>query len=462
MYVSTLAHAHIGARPVGVFAGMGVMGAMIGSGRAAGWQAGSGPPGGSLGGSAVSRVLPEQQGAAACGAKSTAKGGKDGAEPFNIEGCGCGGGCGPQEDSADSQCGTCEAQRLEHQGHPAGQTLGQLFVAGASTPRGAESGVRYRKTNRDGKADIVTKEEADAYKAAQEMQQAAADAVAAVRAADAQLFATHFEIMDCRNIAKYGSPWGLDPSTPMGIPPAAFAQPCADAPSADDATPFSANWGDCVVPMWNEYGGTDPCGAFAPSVERTGVDCSAIENEMLAHGRAMLMLNMDIVKWAICLGYGDEDVDGSAFAIYTNFINVVLHAGLHCDNLKRTAVASAALDISFNSANIQGWIDRWRDGDPFERLCVTVHVAHTLFHEMMHVAVGIGSSDWSAVAPPCHPMWLAQSVVKTALVMRYPQARKSACCDDCLSNLFWFAPANGSASATSCAVDPNLVEFVLY
>lgn len=119
MYVSTLTQAHLGARPVGMFAGMGVMGAMIGSGRTAGWNAGAGPAGMNLGGPAVSRVLPEQQGVAACGAASKATGGKDGAEPFYMEGCGCGGVCG-----AGCRCGgdCATVSRTDPHSHPADRT----------------------------------------------------------------------------------------------------------------------------------------------------------------------------------------------------------------------------------------------------------------------------------------------------------------------------------------------------
>ncbi len=422
-----------------------------------GWVAGGVPP---MHG-AVLRAVPEGKGKAACGAPSKLAGcGRDGEEPVNLEGCGCGGSCGAREESLNSQCGSCETQDGEPHGHPTNEMPHSLFVREAAIHHRAESSVHYRKVDKDGKADPITKEEADATKEAQEREAAAKEAVEAENAAVAALFSTHFENMDCRNIAKYGgSGMGLDPDTMMGIPPAAFTQPCADAPSADDSTPFSAKWGDCAVPVWNEYSGTDPCGALAPSVERSGVECSAIEDQMLAHGRAMLMLNKDIVRWAICLGYGDEDVDMSTFAIYTRFIDVLYGVGLNCDKVSDHALASAFLEISFTSAFMQGWVDRFQNGDAYERLCVTVDVAHTLFHEMMHVAVGIGSSD-SVLPVACHPMWLAQSVVKTALRMRYPQARHSACCDGCLSALFWVSPTTKTSlfTAAECIVATDLFE----
>ena len=130
MYVSTLTHAHIGARPVGMFAGMGVMGAMIGSGRTSGWHAGTGPAGVNLGGPAVSRVM-QEPGKAACGAASTVKGGEDGAEPFFMEGCGCGGGSGcGDEGAAAGPPGSAE---------PKGGLAGPAAVASAPPGQGSFS-----------------------------------------------------------------------------------------------------------------------------------------------------------------------------------------------------------------------------------------------------------------------------------------------------------------------------------
>lgn len=134
MIAPTLSHSHIGARPSGLFAGMGVMGAMVGAARARGWQAGMGPAGVGVGGGAVSRVA-QEPGTAACGAQSKAKGGKDGAEPFFMEGCGCGGECGAREESPNSQC-DIQRSRLGFETDGARQQAWEVFSGngGGSAP----------------------------------------------------------------------------------------------------------------------------------------------------------------------------------------------------------------------------------------------------------------------------------------------------------------------------------------
>lgn len=62
--------------------------------RASGWYAGTPLRGAMAGGVAILRPVPAGPGKAACGGDSRLKGGRDGAEPFYTEGCGCGGGCG--------------------------------------------------------------------------------------------------------------------------------------------------------------------------------------------------------------------------------------------------------------------------------------------------------------------------------------------------------------------------------
>lgn len=71
------------------------------------------PPGFGTGNGAVLRVVPEGKGKAACGAPSKLAGcGRDGEEPMNVEGCGCGGECASEaarqlaiESDGESPCG---------------------------------------------------------------------------------------------------------------------------------------------------------------------------------------------------------------------------------------------------------------------------------------------------------------------------------------------------------------------
>lgn len=93
MVVSPFLHAHNREPLVGLSPGMGGLNARLGWEPMSGRGPGEGPPGFSGGASAIGRVLPAEPGMAACGAASVAKGGRDGGEPLNIEGCGCGGDC---------------------------------------------------------------------------------------------------------------------------------------------------------------------------------------------------------------------------------------------------------------------------------------------------------------------------------------------------------------------------------
>ncbi len=77
----------------GAFPGSADNGVLARSSAAAGVHVGGLPLDRTVSGAAELREVPEGTGKAACGEASTVQGGKDGSEPFYLQGCGCGGAC---------------------------------------------------------------------------------------------------------------------------------------------------------------------------------------------------------------------------------------------------------------------------------------------------------------------------------------------------------------------------------
>ncbi len=109
----------------GFFAGAARPGANLGAGRPAGFLPGVASARLVAG---LARAVPlRDAGVAGCGATSTVGGGRDGGEPFYLEGCGCGGACGGGADAAPGRCAGAP-------GHfPGGSTPGH---AGTTAVRG--------------------------------------------------------------------------------------------------------------------------------------------------------------------------------------------------------------------------------------------------------------------------------------------------------------------------------------
>ncbi len=260
-------------------------------------------------------------------------------------------------------------------------------------------------------------------------------------------FARMYAVEDCKDFTEgTGGPLGWPEDLRFEVPAAAYATECADEVSVA-GVPYSEQWGTCSPPKWKPvFAEPETICADASEYAALFVECPDDVVDVMARGRCLLRANLDIVKWALCLAYGEERATEGVFAVYPRLVEEIDRSVATCKGRSASGVFAEAV-FSVGIYERHEAVKAWADGLPAgggdveaNRLCAAVTVAYMLFHEFMHVAEGITSADGFGDQVPCHHMHLAQSAVKWGLLARYRDARVSSCCDGCLSDRFWELP----------------------
>ncbi len=271
-------------------------------------------------------------------------------------------------------------------------------------------------------------------------------------------FQKAFDYYDCRNLAKYGVPFGYpNDCTSMGIPFSAWSQPCG----LSKWTGWFRPGDECPPPLWSQSTVPDPLETVSSEdFPGCGRSLTTFLNAALGH----LIDNADLVDWVLCQVYGP----GST-CLQTALRS--LDRRVVCGDPFSDAGATTSpflVTLDEENATLQFLLEQFTGGDPDRRLCAVQHLSLLLFHELQHLCLmgGLYGVDRSCADDPvpfcheegdCEPIWMASNTLKAMLRLRFPNSRKSPCCDGCLSDLFFSNNAD-PWGWTSCLSSTELVE----
>ena len=223
--------------------------------------------------------------------------------------------------------------------------------------------------------------------------------------------------------------------------------------NADDQTCFGvegSRWNhrsesECLPPLLNRKTSTKACNYSSDEMDvitRWTVfgGCHDTMESLLRKAWCLLLENLDIVDWVLCMVYGPD-----AGSCLQDIIVGARDVGLECaTNISPTAQAFWGTGtVTFNPQheNLVGMKAMFESGDDEDRLCAVIRASALLFHELQHVCMlgGIYNSDWqkSWFEDRCEPTWLTYSTYTYAMYLRYPRARRSRCCVETLTALAW-------------------------
>lgn len=270
-------------------------------------------------------------------------------------------------------------------------------------------------------------------------------------------FQQAFDYYDCRSVAKYGVPFGYpNGCTRMGIPSSAWSQPCG----LSEWTGWFRPGDECPEPLWSQTTAAEP---FETVVAESYPGCSSSLTSFLNAAVGHLIDNIDLVNWVLCRVYGPGTT-----CLQAALRN--LDGRLTCGELDSAAATAnpTLVVVNHGHATLQFLLAQFEDGDPERRLCAVQHLSILVFHELQHLCLlgGLATVDRDCGEEPfpfchnpgdCEPVWMASNTLKVLLRLRYPNSRKSPCCDGCLSDLF-FSNSEYPWGWKSCSTSTVLVE----
>lgn len=161
----------------------------------------------------------------------------------------------------------------------------------------------------------------------------------------------------------------------------------------------------------------------------------------------MLNQNADLVEWVTCVVYGDLDGAWLFHTIVDYMDELVANrtpVNMTCVTAGSKYLAQTVVGVAWNSDDpiLQYWASQFANGSAEDKLCAVLNCAQVMYHELLHVAIGLDSVDSGVEPEACHHVSVAQSLMKFALLLRFPQARASRCCDGCLSDVPYILGVN--------------------
>lgn len=168
-------------------------------------------------------------------------------------------------------------------------------------------------------------------------------------------------------------------------------------------------------------------------------DCEDSLAALIRAAWALLLANLDLVRWTACHVYGSDASDCLANSIngmpieVDSLLDVFSDGGLAdvdiylSDRDWAVAGTSWALRKIVIYAGDYYWdvaVSRWCCGDNTTRACVAVDVATVLFHELTHYCI----LSWDIGDGSCYDAYVMESVFRWAIFDRYPDLALSPCC----------------------------------
>jgi hypothetical protein len=223
--------------------------------------------------------------------------------------------------------------------------------------------------------------------------------------------------------------------------------------NADDQTCFGTSgelWNhrsesECVPPLLNRTTSTRACNHTSDEMDfitRWTVfgGCHDTMENLLRKAWCLLIENLDIVDWVLCMVYGPNA--GSCLQVILEGTHDV---GIECSTSITSAAQASWLTgtVTFNPQHedIIGMKAMFESGDDEDRLCAVIRASAVLFHELQHVCFLGGFMNFDGqgtiTEDRCEPTWLTYSTYTYAMYLRYPEARRSRCCVENLTTLAW-------------------------
>ena len=473
----------------GAFPGSAVIGVLTRSSTAAAGRTGAGPLQRGVTGRAALRDVPSGVGRAACGAKSKVQGGRDGNEPFYVQGCGCGGSCDAGTARAGSAGGTTPRAVPAGRGGstcgtkpklPGGQNGQQPFYSegcgcggGHGSARPVGGGLPRSSPLAVSNAGFGFAEEESDPDAAPSKFAAAPPPSQGCPGPDA--FQQLFDKWNSRNMLLHRAvDYAADAAgVCFGVPNSASDQLCADF-----ALEF---WNDsdkielCPTPPMNVSLSRQACNHSSEEVDvMVGLEhgpqfenmfhagaCDATFVSFLRKCWCMLFENFDILEWAICVAIGDKEVAAELKRLLSGEHYILVT----CSSVDPPNLVETVIDMVWfrHAPEIDGWLDSFTLGTRDQRLCAVIQGAHVLFHELLHRAATIGDfwlegagANSTDIGVQCNPVWLAESVARTGLIMRFARARHAPCCDGKWSDMFFKIGVNHDGGLDCAATELEL------
>lgn len=271
-------------------------------------------------------------------------------------------------------------------------------------------------------------------------------------------FKKAYDYYDCRDIAKYGVPFGYpNACTRMGIPTSAWSQPCG----LSQWTGWFRPGDECPPPLWSQTTASDP---FETVVAESYPGCARSLTSFLNAAVGHLIDNADLVDWVLCQVYGPG---GRCLQVALGNLDGRVTCGDPFSDAGATTNPFLVV-LDEEGATMQFLLSQFNSGDAERRLCAVQHLSLLVFHELQHLCLlgGLAGVDRSCGDDPfpfchedgdCEPIWMASNTLKALLRLRFPSSRKSPCCDGCLSDLFFSNNAD-AWGWSSCLTSTALAE----
>lgn len=165
------------------------------------------------------------------------------------------------------------------------------------------------------------------------------------------------------------------------------------------------------------------------NLQTASSDCRYLLPEIIRAAWALLLDNIDLVRWAGCQVYGAQSCERGACKCLPSLVTGRIYRiiTIWIVSLSPVIAGSIAGLGVFVYAGDDYWkivSSQWCCGSNSTRLCIALDVAAVLFHELTHSCVApvsdLGNDN-------CPKSYVAESVFRWALFRRYPDLDDTCC-----------------------------------
>jgi hypothetical protein len=147
----------------------------------------------------------------------------------------------------------------------------------------------------------------------------------------------------------------------------------------------------------------------------------------------LLMANLDLVEWALCVAGANQDAIDCVVSKILGTADEPVHFKIlgdtvGCSGAKLwTSFANQTIGLCTQSHLFADAADTWCHGHGGDRTCALVAVAAPLLHELTHIC-GYPDPPHLPTGFECGVSYLTGSAILWGLLQRYPDAARSRCC----------------------------------